>query len=155
MVAAPFVILDPIPSPTKAVTVVVSGKTLPNALVKVKYTYNGTTVDLDIVTANETGEFIIEDISLDGEGSYTFAAAASLNDLTGEESDPVIVVIDRTAPGKPENLQGEAQDQSHIQLTWSAPSDEDAGYRIIRDGVLIHEVDRNPAVSRQWSRGRC
>lgn len=143
VVAAPFVILDPIPSPTKAVTVVVSGKTLPNALVKVKYTYNGTTVDLDIVTANETGEFIIEDISLDGEGSYTFAAAASLNDLTGEESDPVIVVIDRTAPGKPENLQGEAQDQSHIQLTWSAPSDEDvAGYRIIRDGVLIHEVDK-------------
>ena len=34
-------------------------------------------------------------------------------------------------------------DQSHIQLTWSAPSDEDvAGYRIIRDGVLIHEVDK-------------
>ncbi|MHB9145025.1 MAG: S8 family serine peptidase [Symbiobacteriia bacterium] len=137
--AAPL--LHSLPSPTNAASVTVMGSALAGATVAIGYSLDrAARVEVDSVQADSDGRFSLE-VPLRAEGTYAFTATATMNNLTGEESAPVTVVIDRTRPGAPVDLAAKAPDQTHILLTWSAPSDTDVTlYRISRGGAQVGEV---------------
>ncbi|MGI6685559.1 MAG: S-layer homology domain-containing protein [Bacillota bacterium] len=81
--------------------------------------------------AAETGIFAIN-FTPPEEGSYS---------ITAEDSQPVSLVIDWTAPGKPQNLAGVSPDAETINLTWQAPEGETISkYEVYRNGSLIATV---------------
>jgi len=137
--AAPL--LDSLPSPTKEPKVSVTGSAMAGATVAVGYSLDGgVRVDAGSVTAGTDGRFSLE-VALPTEGTYVFTATATMNGMTGAESAPVAVVVDRTPPGAPLDLAAEGPDQTHILLTWSAPADLDVTrYYVFRDGTQVGEA---------------
>lgn len=126
---------------TKESSIQITGLTVPGATVKIFVGYNGNPATLaGSVDADPTGAFSM-DIPLPDEGVYGIYGYATVGGTDGFESDPVVLIVDRTPPGMPKDLAAEALDATHLKLTWSAPDnvqdDPVSHYIVKRDGVVI------------------
>jgi fibronectin type 3 domain-containing protein len=141
-------ILDSQPAATREAGLTITGFTEAGATVALTYTLDGgAPVAAGSATAGSDGRFSIY-VEMAAEGTYAFTATATLPDKVSDPSQPLAVVVDRTAPAAPADLDWTSPDQNHIRLTWAAPGgDIISRYEIRRDGVKVGEVAADAALS--------
>lgn len=131
-------VLDKLPVATNQATLDIKGSAGPGALVTIYCRYEGTgeREAVGTATADGIGRFSLQ-VTLPQDapdGKYSFTAQAEGT----PESQPEVVELDRVAPEPPTELEGEAQDSTHIRLRWLPSADDDVvSYRISRDGIPI------------------
>ena len=126
---------------TNGTSIQITGSTIPGATVKLFLGFNGNdAVSAGEVNADQTGSFAME-ISLPDEGVYTIYGYVTVGNVDGFGSEPVELIVDRTSPGAPKDLNAEALDATHLKLTWNAPdhaqSDPISHYTVKRDGTVL------------------
>lgn len=136
--------LQSLPQYTKSSKLLIKGTTVPEAEVTVEYKLDDGAATLGgSVNAGTDGGFELE-LLLNNVGRYIITCFATKDGLKGNSTSPVTVIVDRTAPASPTGLTGDAQDDSHILMSWTAPSDTDLnGYWVFRDGSKIAETGSN------------
>ena len=142
-------VLDAQISPTNSQSITISGKASLNSEVKVSYRLDGgESIEAASTYTDESGRFEVT-LTLLSEGEYKITAVAVKSGETGMESTPVTVVVDRTAPGIPKNVEGFSPDEETIHLTWEASEGEAVSYEILRNGSLVGTV--SSMSEKQWS----
>lgn len=127
-------ILDSLASPTNAEALTVTGTATPGLPVDVHYSLDGGEKILigTALASEETGRFSLN-FAPPQEGTYRF---------TAENSQPIELIVDWTAPARPRNLAGDSPDAETISLTWEAPEGEAiAKYEVYRNGSRVATVN--------------
>ncbi len=145
--AAP--ILNPLPELTNQAKITVTGTAAPEASVVISYRVGqGQPVDLEEVIALANGSFSIEVTLPAQDGSYSFTARSTKGDVTSSDSQPVTILVDRTAPAAPGGFKGTVEDANHITLSWDAAPEPDISYfRLSRNGTALVDVPASSARS--------
>lgn len=112
-------------SPTNAESVTVNGLAKPGVEVTVYVRKGGVLIDtVDGIMANPVSGAFETTVQLPDEGEYVITATAKLGEQETPESEPVTVVVDRTPPGTPADLEATSLAGNSMTLTWSRPAEQ-------------------------------
>ena len=142
---APGITLNQPVSPTKEMSVSLSGTAIPGIALAAEYKHAILgTVNAGSLMAGNDGSFIFDGIPLPEEGSYEFIIKGYSEGQSIVVSNAVSIIADRTAPTAPANFDARGQSESVILLTWEEAWDNDsiAYYTITRDGTPIATVHK-------------
>ena len=80
-----------------------------------------------------------QDVGLQEGVTYRYAVRAF--NQSGESPAALCAVTMPAPPNTPSNLEGAAISRSHVQLLWLDNSDDEEGFRVYRDGLLVGYVN--------------